>query len=92
MSQSEGICIAAYGRFFTGVGPNTGSKSIMVSVHITGSRFLLVIMASALVIFRHSFKVAQTGISNIWSMSTRLEIQTACFVRDADRLHKDCPA
>ena len=25
-------------------------------------------------------------------MSTRLEIQTACFVRDADRLHKESPA
>ena len=24
-------------------------------------------------------------------MSTRLEIQTACFVRDADRLHKESP-
>ena len=41
--------------------------------------------------FKHSFKVAQTGISNR-SMSTRLEIQTACFVRGADRLHKDSPA
>ena len=26
------------------------------------------------------------------SMSTRLEIQTACFVRDTDRLHKESPA
>ena len=25
-------------------------------------------------------------------MSTRLEIQTACFVRDTDRLHKESPA
>ena len=35
----------------------------------------------------NTVNVAQTGISNR-SMSTRLEIQTACFVRDADRLHK----
>ena len=26
------------------------------------------------------------------SISTRLEVQTACFVRDADRLHKESPA